>query len=78
MCISKDSPEIPYPDLVKAAKALQVGEIYTVVECLEKYIELQEFPHPLQILWRIECFAPLSEIDETEMERNFYQQNVKA
>lgn len=72
ICISKDKPG-DHPDLRAAADQLQVGEIYNVIDEDEDRYELDEFPHPLQIMWDKQHFLPLSDtpaevIEEKETE----------
>lgn len=73
MCIKKDTPEHGHMDLVKAADKIQIGSTYTVIDENDGYYELEEFPHPLKIWWRKECFAVMpaesaDEIEATEQE----------
>lgn len=73
ICISKDTPEQDDPQLIVAAALLTVGDTYTVIEQGDDWYELEEFPGNMmhQICWRKKHFMPLSDVDETEFERNY-------
>lgn len=71
LCVSKDAPLPEHPVLRKAIQDIVIGDPYTVVREVDDKYELAEFPHPLTILWLKRCFIPLSDIDETEMSRDY-------
>ncbi len=55
-----------------------VGEYYTVIDTVNAYgnyyYEIQEFPTTAR--YRVDLFAPTSEIDETTFERNYKKELV--
>lgn len=78
LCINIHPPAINHPILIEAISKLKVGEIYTVIDMGKGFYSskdlyvLEEIPSPIKdnrIGFEIECFMPLSNIDETEMVR---------
>lgn len=68
MCIA-ECPELAKHD--ECEYKIQVGEIYTVVDeeisCNERWYELS---HHIGVVYLARLFAPLSDIDETELVNN--------
>lgn len=57
---------------------IKVGSIYTVKRFLERAYNFYEITHSREPYtgWITERFIPISEIDETEFERNYQKQTV--
>lgn len=76
LCIKKDTPDQHHPDLLKACNEIQIGSVYTVIDDRHNLYELEEFPHPLRLLWNKDYFAPFSNLDENELTNKEYKKEL--
>lgn len=65
-----------HPDSIAAVNHIQIGDVVDVIDEGEECGGWYEFSQYPDLCWYKRNFAPLSEIDETEMERNYKTEKV--